>query len=85
MRKEQIIQINVMGGPGVGKSTVAYLLADFLSHTGFKTELNLLEPMFDAAAFEQTFPAKLEAIENKGTCILINEVASPPLFGKEKS
>ena len=69
----QIITINVSGPAGVGKSTIAYLLADFLSNTGFNTELNLTEE-FDLESFEETFVDKLGILETRGTKMIINEV-----------
>lgn len=75
---EKIIQINVTGTVGVGKSTIAFLLADFLNTTGFHTELNLLDEL-DLDTFEDTFTEKLEAIENSGVRIIINEVQTKRL------
>lgn len=69
------ITITVSGFVGVGKSTIAFLLADFLTTTGFTTELNLLDDI-DIDKFEETFTDKLEAIENNNTKFIVNEVQS---------
>lgn len=67
------ITITVSGRNGTGTTSIAFLLADFLSHTGFKTELNTVDDL-DADEFERTLSDKLEAIENRGTKLIINEV-----------
>jgi broad-specificity NMP kinase len=67
------ITINVCGTSGTGKTTIAYLLADFLSNTGFATELNVTEE-FELETFEEHFVDRLEALEEKQLKIVVNEV-----------
>jgi len=71
--EQPVIRIDVVGTTGVGKSTIAFLLADFLTTTGFKTELNLLDDL-DMDLFEATFTDKLEALERRNTRFIVNEV-----------
>ncbi len=72
------IQITVSGTVGVGKTSVAWLLADFLQHTGFEVEINspdlagLEEEQFNKLVF--SMPDRLERVIEKGTIISINEV-----------
>ncbi|MCK9369723.1 adenylyl-sulfate kinase [Candidatus Dojkabacteria bacterium] len=67
------ITINVTGISGVGKSTIAFLIADFLSHTGFDVAVNLLDEI-DEDLIMDHFEEKLEAIALKNTKIIVNEV-----------
>lgn len=72
------LQITVSGTVGVGKTSIAWLLADFLQHTGFDVEIN--SPDLEASKEEQfnefvfSIPDRLERIIEKGTVISINEV-----------
>lgn len=72
-KKENIIQIDVIGLAGSGKSTIAYLLADFLSFSELKTELNLLDDI-DVDKLDQTIIGRLQLLKSRDTRIIINEV-----------
>lgn len=73
------IDINVVGAAGSGKSSIAWLIADFLQYTGFSTELNMPDD-FDGSSDEllkewiESIPDRLEGISNRDTLIVINEV-----------
>lgn len=66
------LTITVSGAAGTGKSTIAYLIADFLSHTGFTTNINMLDEL-NLERFEKSFPDKLNALLNKEVKIEVNE------------
>jgi broad-specificity NMP kinase len=71
------ITINVCGTPGVGKSTIAYLVADFLSHTGFDVAVNLADGVDEDMVMDK-FEEKLDSIQERGTSIVVNEVSVRP-------
>lgn len=78
---EKTITINVSGATGTGKSTIAFLLADFLNHSGFDdVNVNLLD-YDDSSAIEDTFMDKLSTITTNGTKIVVNEVLQPLSIG----
>lgn len=66
------ITITVSGTTGSGKTTIAYLIADFLSHTGFTTNINMLDEL-DLEQFEETFPDRLNALLKHELKIEVNE------------
>lgn len=72
-KKENIIQIDVKGPTGSGKSVIAYLLADFLSYSELTTELTMLDET-KAERIEETFSRRLQSLKDRGTRIIINEV-----------
>ncbi len=69
------ITINVTGPIGVGKSTISFLIADFLSHTGFEVAVNLLDDVDESQVMDH-FEEKLESIASNGTKIVVNELPS---------
>lgn len=71
--KNNELNISVVGTTGTGKSTIAYLLADFLSHTGFQVNLNLLDDT-KPEDIEEHFTERLQGLHDKHTSITINEV-----------
>jgi nucleoside-triphosphatase THEP1 len=71
-KKQNTITITVAGSAGVGKSTIAFLLAEFLSHTGFDVAVNLLDEITEDQVLSN-FEDKLEAVAEK-TNIVVNEV-----------
>jgi uridine kinase len=78
---EKTITINVSGAAKSGKSTIAFLLADFLNHSGFDdVNVNLLD-YDDSSAIEDTFMDKLSTITTNGTKIVVNEVLQPLSIG----
>lgn len=78
------IMINVVGRAGTGKSSIALLLNDFLDHTGFTTEVNLLdaELMTDdmLLGLITSVPDRLEKMIERDMLITINEVQAPRDF-----
>lgn len=71
---EKTITINVVGTTGVGKSTIAFLLADFLNHSGFEdVNVNLID-FDDTSIIEETFMDRLNTITSNGTKIVVNEI-----------
>lgn len=66
------ITITVASKANVGKSTVAMLLADFLSFTGFEVDVNLLDGLLPEQ-IEENFTDRLDAMFEKGVKIVINE------------
>lgn len=70
------ITITVQGSnPDCDTQTIAYLLADFLSTTGFATNLNVTNE-FELEEFEEHFVDRLEALEDQNLKIVVNEVQS---------
>jgi pantothenate kinase-related protein Tda10 len=70
------LTINVVGSVGTGKSTIAYLLADFLSHIGFENvSINLLDDI-NVEQFEDGFEDRLQSLQDTGLNLIINEVQS---------
>lgn len=41
---DKTITISVSGPAGAGAPTISYLIADFLSHSGFETNIELANP-----------------------------------------
>lgn len=67
------LTINVIGSAGTGKSTIAYLIADFVSHTGFEdVNVNLLDGAEET--LEHNFEDKLQYLQDSGLKIVVNEV-----------
>jgi len=68
------INVDVVGTTGAGKSTIAYLIADFLSHTGFENvSLNLLDDI-NIVQFEKQFEDRLQHLQDTGLNLIVNEV-----------
>ena len=71
------IQIIVSGSTGTGKTSIAWLLSDFLDHTGFEVHINSEEFEVDDTKLAQlvhSIPDRLEQLIDKNTIITINEV-----------
>lgn len=68
------IEITITGRPRVGTTSLAWLLSDFLQHTGFNVEINSadLDDNF-MVKYLQTIPERLETIMDNDTVIVIND------------
>ena len=71
MSDNQELRIMVVGPAGSGKTSLAILLADFLDHTGFEVEVNLIDP----EVFEQVYTTLPDRLEHliKNRKIVITE------------
>lgn len=61
----------------MGKTSILWLLADFLNHTGFDLEINSQDIGDDTEVLAQmvtSIPDRLDAIIAKDTLIVLNEV-----------
>lgn len=77
MSEQPIVKILVEGRAGTGKTSIVWLLADFLEHAGFKPEIwsHDLETKNDAllASIIESVPDRLEKMIERDTKIIIQE------------
>lgn len=70
-KKQPIVQVEVLGNPGVGKSAIVCLINETLKKAGFETEVTMLDG--DADYVTSQLPERLNALTGKNTKIVINE------------
>lgn len=77
MSEQPTIKILVEGKAGVGKTSIVWLLADFLEHAGFEPEIwsHDLETKNDQllASIIESVPDRLEKMIERETKIVIQE------------
>ena len=77
MSEQPIVKILVEGRAGTGKTSIVWLLADFLEHAGFKPDvwsddLNIQDDHLLATIIESV-PDRLEKMIERDTKIIIQE------------